>query len=332
MSNLRPAPMFLRPSVVRQLINDTREIRKGMAQLQLLPVGLADQPKPSLLRDQAPAEEITRFETAHASASNDHDRPAVAQEVARPSEGSDALEAESAPFSSSADCGQHAGSNPVPANPDPVEAAPTGGDSEPAAEMSEPAAESEPVQSLFTCNGAALDWPDAPLPEHSDPDLDRPEPTPADDAGNIASEAAPVNGFTLMRSRATSAPAAVEARPVETFRNLGRRREPRVEAEPADSRAEVIRAVAKRLQARQDAKGVDWARVAAAHRAKAPTGNARPAPALPAPSWDECPRCGIPGWRGCDHFLPYEEKQPDPRFIDSRRGPPRMPTMKREGA
>lgn len=186
MSNLRPAPMFLRPSVVRQLINDTREIRKGMAQLQMLPVRLVDQPMPSALLDQGAAEEITRFETTHAPASNDHDRPAVAQEVAHRTERSDALEAESAPPSSSADCSQHAGSNPVPANPDPVEAARTGGDSEPAAEMSEPAAESEPVQSPFTCNGAALDWPDAPLPEHADPDLDRPEPTPADDAGETS--------------------------------------------------------------------------------------------------------------------------------------------------
>lgn len=139
MSNLRPAPMFLRPSVVRQLINDTREIRKGLAQLPLVPLPLVDQPMPSA----SPESEIVKFDTEHGPALNDDE-------------------------------------------PNPVEADATGRDSEPAAELSEPAAESEPVQSPFTCNGAALDWPDAPLPEHADPDLDRPEPTPADDAGEIS--------------------------------------------------------------------------------------------------------------------------------------------------
>ncbi len=287
MSNLRPAPMFLRPSVVRQLINDTREIRKGMAQLQLLPLRLVDQP--TQRPEAEPESELVRFDTEHGPALNDDE-----------------------------------------ANP--VEADATGEDSEPAAGTSTQAAESEPVQSPFTCNGAALDWPDAPLPEHADPDLDRPEPTPADDAGAIASEPAPVNGFALMRSRATSAPAAVEARPVETLRNLGRRRAPRSEVTPAGGRAEVIRAVAKQLQARQVAKNVDWSRVADAHRAKPPASKARPAPTVPAPSRDACPRCGIPGWRGCDHFLPCEEDLRPPPSPSERRKDSRMHHRHKEGA
>lgn len=53
---------------------------------------------------------------------------------------------------------------------------------------------------------------------------------------------------------------------------------------------------------------LDWGRVAAARSASQPS--ARPAaakgPTMPAPSREECQRCGIPGFRGCAHWLPYD--------------------------
>ncbi len=274
MSNLRPAPMFLRPSMVRQLIRDTAEIRKGVEHLQMLALPLVDQPKPSAVVAEVPAEEITRFDSGHEAASN--------AEIA-----------------------------------DPVEADATGGDSEPGPvdlQLTKP--ESEPVQSPFTCNGAALDWPDAPLPEHADPDLDRPEPTPADE-----DHAAPSESM------------AVEPRQIETLRNLGRRRDKAEQPRPqaATQRAEVIRAVAKKLEARKAAPAIDWARVAAAHRNHQTKNAARPKPTRPAPSRDECPHCGIPGWRGCDHFLPCEEAPRLPPSTAEKMKGARMGRRHREG-
>ena len=55
---------------------------------------------------------------------------------------------------------------------------------------------------------------------------------------------------------------------------------------------------------------VDWARVANAVRLRAPVlPKAKPTPTIVALSREACVRCGVPGWRGCDHQLPYEEAQ-----------------------
>lgn len=69
----------------------------------------------------------------------------------------------------------------------------------------------------------------------------------------------------------------------------------------------IIRAAAEALRVKAEAK-IDWARVAAAHAAR-PGPQAQPVtpPLEAAPSREECPRCGIPGWKGCAHFLPCEE-------------------------
>ena len=51
---------------------------------------------------------------------------------------------------------------------------------------------------------------------------------------------------------------------------------------------------------------IDAQRLAAAYRAKAAHRNPRPAKALiEAVSAEPCPRCGIPGRKGCAHQLPY---------------------------
>lgn len=56
----------------------------------------------------------------------------------------------------------------------------------------------------------------------------------------------------------------------------------------------------------------DNARLAAAFARKAETRVKRveTAPLQPAPTRESCPRCGIPGWKGCDHFLPCEPERP----------------------
>lgn len=68
-----------------------------------------------------------------------------------------------------------------------------------------------------------------------------------------------------------------------------------------------LAAVQSRRAASQPAP-VNWGRVADARSAGRPS--ARPAspkaPTNPAPSREECQRCGIPGFRGCAHWLPYD--------------------------
>ncbi|HQS70012.1 MAG: hypothetical protein B7Y36_08325 [Novosphingobium sp. 28-62-57] len=53
---------------------------------------------------------------------------------------------------------------------------------------------------------------------------------------------------------------------------------------------------------------VDWGRVAnAARMREVSPPKPKPAPTVVALSREACVRCGVPGWRGCDHQLPYEE-------------------------
>lgn len=83
-------------------------------------------------------------------------------------------------------------------------------------------------------------------------------------------------------------------------------------------------AAERRAAVVKPAPKIDWNRVADAHARKA--AEAKPAPgagrnsgrALPvALDREECKRCGIPGWRGCDHQLPCE--------------PPSVPAYRQEG-
>lgn len=60
---------------------------------------------------------------------------------------------------------------------------------------------------------------------------------------------------------------------------------------------------AGRGSARRKPDGARLAAAIAARGAPQPP-MARPAPTEVAESREECRFCGIPGWRGCDHFLP----------------------------
>jgi hypothetical protein len=51
----------------------------------------------------------------------------------------------------------------------------------------------------------------------------------------------------------------------------------------------------------------DWGRVVAVARGRALGAPARKAPTRVAEDKGPCARCGIPGVRGCDHQLPYDE-------------------------
>lgn len=56
---------------------------------------------------------------------------------------------------------------------------------------------------------------------------------------------------------------------------------------------------------------IDGGRVAAAYRAKASTPPRQPkVPTEHALTREACGRCGIPGSRGCEHFLPFEGDKP----------------------
>ena len=70
-SNLRGAPLFLRPSVVRALIGDVETIARHVVAVPVLPVALVDQAAPSILLQAAPNEGITRFDTGHGAPAND---------------------------------------------------------------------------------------------------------------------------------------------------------------------------------------------------------------------------------------------------------------------
>ena len=213
MSNLRGAPLFLRPSVVRGLIEASNLIRKGVVQVPIAPITLVDRPH---------ASEDPRLAKANDDIESGRVAPPVASELV------------------------------------PVQA-------------EEPGLE---------------DWPDAPLPDHADPDLDRPE--------------LPVEG------------AAAKVRTMPTRERIG-----------------LIRAAVEGAAVRlPQPVEIDWARVAAAHRAKASAPRVKPVRDLPvAPNREACPRCGIAGWKGCAHQLPCEagappviEARPDARKAGFRKG------------
>lgn len=71
----------------------------------------------------------------------------------------------------------------------------------------------------------------------------------------------------------------------------------------------------------------DWKRVAAAARNRpAPAPSRERKPTRYATSADPCHRCGVPGFRGCEHQLPYDnwlpaDERDDIDKVDARTGP-----------
>ena len=111
-------------------------------------------------------------------------------------------------------------------------------------------------------------------------------------------------------------------RPEAPLRSLARREKPRAVPgiedmiEQLDEDDEFIRQLQAKVAAKQAQRGkrpapaepkIDGKRVAAAYRAK----SSKPAPQRRHPTRralgpGECTYCGIPGFRGCEHFLPFE--------------------------
>ena len=85
MGNLRNPPLFLRPSVVRALVDDVHLIARAVSQVPVLPFKLVDQPRPPapLLVPVSDISEIKRLETAHEPASNDIEHEPAAAQVGR---------------------------------------------------------------------------------------------------------------------------------------------------------------------------------------------------------------------------------------------------------
>ncbi|MDE2595986.1 MAG: hypothetical protein KGL44_03815 [Sphingomonadales bacterium] len=319
---LRPAPFALTPKAVRRLTDPALPLPASVS-VKLIPV------LPIKLVDHCPR---------GSRPANMNDKPklkAGRRKEARPSMGSDALSRESAPSVSSGECIPRAGSTPAPANQVETPSATTDGGDEPARVA--PAEAPAPVLQM-AAPAALEDWPDAPLPDHADPDLDRPEPPAPELLPESLPEVEALQEEQLCLAEAQAAQARgntaigggydmfePEARPARMPRPVKGKRGTIVIDEigfvepvavlpvPNKARRALIRDAAEKL-AKPELTKVDWARVAAAHRASGPTKSTSvPVPLHPAPSREECPRCGIPGWKGCDHFLPCEDQ---PRHVD----------------
>lgn len=135
---------------------------------------------------------------------------------------------------------------------------------------------------------------------------------------DCAAEAAEHAGRIREAKRLTTAhPLPVTPRPREIDRPLGRRKPATAPREPDEPRKadaiKTLKAAHARVRARQavskiEMPKIDGKAVAAAYSRKklVPPAPKQP-PTQRALSAEECRFCGIPGRKGCDHFLPYVE-------------------------
>lgn len=168
---------------------------------------------------------------------------------------------------------------------------------------------------------APIEMPEPPLGPIAPADLDPACRSISQDGGAMPTEAAgaPVKP---VRSRL---PAKKSGREEDGARGDVSRSSPVSEASPSrlpppvkasakrgssaprkSDRIKDIEAAVEKL-ARQNTRSIDYARVAAAHKVHAAR---KPAavrePTEVAPTRESCARCGIPGWKGCAHWLPFE--------------------------
>lgn len=80
----------------------------------------------------------------------------------------------------------------------------------------------------------------------------------------------------------------------------------------------LARVRSRRSSVAPSSRKADYARAAAAMLARASAPKApKPVPTEPAPSRESCARCGVPGWKGCDHWLPCEIAPVTPKSVSS---------------
>ena len=180
--NLRGAPLFLRPSVVRGLIEGVTAATKGTTAVPVAPIRLVNVPRRSEDPRLAKANDDSAMPLSPAAASEMHEPGRVVPPV------------------------------------------------KPSAPSLRPA----------TANKAEPEgWPDAPLPEHADPDLDRPAPEPVPlEVQSVDIARQPRRSDGIIRTHARRAERALEA-PVD-----------RVIDVPEAPRLDLIRAAAQRLAAK----------------------------------------------------------------------------------
>lgn len=189
-----------------------------------------------------------------------------------------------------------------------------------AAATSEPmdvtAGETAPVPSAANVDGVpaaiASDGAAVLLPPGSEKLNRSPEPIPAPQPADPLPAAAAAPAPAVVKGGATAGnQSAADEDVLEEFAGaLGR-----VKARRSGEVREI----------RKAAPSIDFARLAAAARARSSA--AKPAPKVPtrhALSADPCRKCGIPGFRGCEHQLPYEEYTP----AEAREDPAGRPGIK----
>lgn len=96
-----------------------------------------------------------------------------------------------------------------------------------------------------------------------------------------------------------------------------------VTTEDAEAVEEFTAALAKVQERRSTvapaAKRVDYARMAANLLARRPAPKpVKAAPTEPAPNRESCVWCGVPGWKGCDHWLPCDAAPVIPKTAVSK--------------
>lgn len=85
----------------------------------------------------------------------------------------------------------------------------------------------------------------------------------------------------------------------------------RAKGRPSQTTREALDDLQVALERRQARKAVqpDFSRLAAAMKAKKARTKSEPAPTKYATSREPCELCGVPGFRGCGHQLPYEDQR-----------------------
>lgn len=319
--NLRPAPFYLRPSVVRALVGDVAAIRKAVVDVPILPIKLVDQPGAS--------EEITRFDAAHREPDNDETEqrePASAGKGCQPgrvapTEESDPIAPAARDGSDSPEDQEYEVCGRVPVKESGQSTMPARGDVSRTLPVTEALpqpntkAEVPTADNAGGCEGRAPEGLSRSALGTCDPVNARQPRTSTSAEEQLHPEPAP--------------------RPTDNLRNQARKRDVmyrnRVNADAREHEVPVdqvlLRAAQIRMEADQVASRVapkakiDWTRVAAAHRAKGSAAPRSPRkPLEPAPTREECPRCGIPGWKGCDHFLPCEDQRVLPAGFGEQTG------------
>lgn len=272
--NLRGGPLFLRPSVVRTLLDDVAAIHRPAERLRLvevpvLPIKLVDRPRAS--------------ENPQLAKANDDP---IEQPVCSPLPVKKSGVARMAARES---VGLHyqAQATAKPRSPNPTKPV-----RKPARPQQIATAETKTADPAGGCEGRA--------PEGTSGSADG----VAMDARECSSTAHPAERMPL---------------PIKGFHRQPTGLGDLTEAAQPAPRPD-IRSLAEKLAAKRAAQAakIDPVRLAAAYAreaaAKSTSVPAKQAPLVPAPSREECRQCGIPGWKGCDHYLPCA----DPRVIPAR--------------